>query len=133
METLLKIILGTIAACLLIGFILYLIIGPKNFRLRKTRMGDCIDVAGYIEENHKDKSDDEKIAIYINHLMKENPHLMKKEFEGDEDMLEWIKSIMTNMGMCYVCQTGKSMIISDFQFIKEKLEILFTVDRTEKP
>lgn len=64
METVLKIILGTIAGGLSVGFFLYLLIGPKNFRLRKTRMGDCIDVAGYIEENHKDKPDDEKIAIY---------------------------------------------------------------------
>ena len=60
--------------------------------------------------------------------MKENPHLMKKEFEGDEDMLEWVKSIMANMMRCYVHQTGKGIVISDFHFIRLELEIYFISD-----
>lgn len=91
-------------------------------------MGEMIEVVGYREEDYKNKSGDEKIAIYIHHLMKENPHLMKKEFESDEDMLEWVKSIMANMMRCYVHQTGKGIVISDFHFIRLELEIYFISD-----
>lgn len=128
MEIALKIILGTITGCLTVGFFLYLLIGPKNFRFRRTRMGEIIHVAGYKEEDYENKSDDEKMAIYIRHLMKENPHLMKKEFESDEDMLEWVKSIIPNMSRCYVSQTGKGIVISDPQLITLKLEIYFIAD-----
>ena len=60
MEIVLKIIFGIIAACLFIGIGLYLLIGPKNFRIRRTRMGEIIEVVGYREEDHKNKSDDER-------------------------------------------------------------------------
>lgn len=128
MQTVLEIIFGTIAGCLLVGFLLYLLIGPKNFRFRKTRMGEIIHVDGYKEEDYENKSDDEKIAIYIHQLMKENPHLMKKGFESDEDMLEWVKSIMASMTRCYVSQTGKGIVISDSKLVRLKLEIYFSAD-----
>lgn len=60
--------------------------------------------------------------------MKENPHLLKKEFESDEDMLEWVKSIIPNMSKCYVSQTGKGIVISDPHLITLKLEIYFIAD-----
>lgn len=126
MELFLEILIGTIAGFLLVGVVLYLAIGPKNFR--KSKIGEVIQVVNYKEDDHKGKSDNEKISTYIHLFMKENPHLMKKEFAGDDDLLVWIQSIITDMTMCYVFQTSKTMFVSDLIYVRDKLKESFTKD-----
>lgn len=91
-------------------------------------MGQVIKVASYKEDDHKGKSDNEKIATYTHLLMKENPHLMKTEFVGDDDLLVWIQSIIKDMAMCYVFQTSKTMFVSDLIYVRDKLKESFTKD-----